>query len=161
MFSDETLDRAARLIRVATDANVMIATVESCTGGLIAGAITSVAGSSAAFERGFVTYTNEAKIEVVGVPKIILNTHGAVSAETAIAMAEGGLEICPADLSVGVTGVAGPGGGTPEKPVGTVAIAVAHRGKPSVCKIPRFDGDRTAVRLATVDQALEMMLAML
>ena len=76
-------------------------------------------------------------------------------------MAEGALRICPADLSVGVTGVAGPGGGTADKPVGTVAIAVAHRGKQSVCEIPRFGGDRTAVRLATVDQALDMMLAIL
>ncbi len=161
MFSDETLARAARLIEESSGAGVMLATVESCTGGLIAGALISVVGSSSAFERGFVTYTNEAKIEVVGVPKKTLAAHGAVSAETAIAMAEGALKICPADLSVGVTGVAGPGGGTPEKPVGTVAIAVAMRGAQSVCEIPRFDGDRTAVRLATVDKALDMMQAML
>jgi nicotinamide-nucleotide amidase len=161
MFSDETLARAARLIEASSNAGVMLATVESCTGGLIAGALISVAGSSSAFERGFVTYTNEAKMEVVGVPSETLAAHGAVSAETAIAMAEGALQICPADLSVGVTGVAGPGGGTPEKPVGTVAIAVALRGAQSVCEIPRFDGDRTAVRLATVDKAMDMMLAML
>jgi nicotinamide-nucleotide amidase len=161
MFSDETLERAARLIRSCTEAGVMIATVESCTGGLIAGALTAVAGSSSAFERGFVTYTNAAKIGVVGVPEQTLARHGAVSTQTAIAMAEGALAICPAHLSVGVTGVAGPGGGTPAKPVGTVAIAVARRGRETHAEIPRFDGDRTAVRLATVDQALAMMLAAL
>lgn len=159
MFPDETLEKAARLIASCRQAGVMIATVESCSGGLIAGALISVAGSSAVFERGFVTYSNEAKIEVVGVPEKILDAHGAVSRETAIAMADGAFGICPADLSVGVTGVAGPGGGTPEKPVGTVAIAVARRGRDTVCEMLHFAGDRMAVRLATVDKALDMMLA--
>ena len=161
MFSDETLERAQRLIQSATNAGVTLATVESCTGGLVAGAIVSIAGSSTAFERGFITYTNEAKIEVLGVPKATLAAHGAVSRETAIAMAEGALGICPADVAVGVTGVAGPSGGTPDKPVGTVAIAVATRGEEPVCEIPRFSGDRTAVRLASVNQALDMMLAII
>ncbi|MAF47717.1 MAG: CinA family protein [Rhodospirillales bacterium] len=159
MFPDETLDKAARLIASCEDAGVLIASVESCSGGLIAGCLISVAGSSAVFERGFVTYSNEAKMEVVGVPQQTLAAHGAVSPETAIAMADGALDISPADLSVGVTGVAGPGGGTPEKPVGTVAIAVARRGRDTVCQMPHFAGDRMAVRLATVDKALDMMLA--
>ena len=112
-------------------------------------------------ERGFVTYTNEAKIEVVGVPKIILNTHGAVSAETAIAMAEGGLEICPADLSVGVTGVAGPGGGTDLKPVGTVVFARVVRGDEGEPEgeLKLFEPtSRADIRRAAPNCALELLL---
>ena len=160
MFSDETLDRAARLIRVATDAGVMIATVESCTGGLIAGAITSVAGSSAAFERGFVTYTNEAKSQLLGVELAMFDLHGAVSEEVARAMAEGAINNSDAQISIAVTGIAGPSGGSSEKPVGLVHIAAAKDGAETLHERHVYSGDREAVRTKTVSTALGMVLGL-
>jgi nicotinamide-nucleotide amidase len=130
-------------------------TAESCTGGLVAGAITSVAGSSDWFDRGFVTYSNEAKIELLGVDPSTLAVHGAVSEATAIAMAEGALAASAADVSVAVTGVAGPGGGTPQKPVGLVCFAWVRRGGASRSATRHLAGDRTAVREASVVIALD------
>ena len=136
----------------------MAATAESCTGGLIAGAITDVSGSSGWFERGFVTYSNEAKIELLGVRPETLSRFGAVSEETARAMVAGALERSRADVAVAVTGVAGPTGGTPEKPVGLVWLAWGVRGAAVEAASRRFPGNRAAVREATVAVALDGLL---
>ena len=150
---------AAKLGSVLLAGGLRVATAESCTGGLVAGAITSVAGSSDWFERGFVTYSNEAKTELLGVPRALLDAHGAVSEAVAAAMAAGALAHSHADLAVAVTGIAGPGGGTPGKPVGTVCFAWARRGggAPSV-RTEHLAGDRAAVREASVRIALEGLI---
>jgi nicotinamide-nucleotide amidase len=138
---------------------LMIATAESCTGGLIAGALTEIAGSSDVVERGFVTYSNRAKTDMLGVPAALIAWHGAVSAEVARAMATGALAHAPVELAVAVTGIAGPGGGSAEKPVGLVHLAVARRGEKVQNEHHVFPGDRFAIREATVLRALEMLLA--
>jgi len=140
------------------ETGAMCVTAESCTGGLVAGAITDIAGSSAWFERGFVTYSNEAKMELLGVPEGTLATHGAVSEPAARAMAEGALARSRAHLAVAVTGVAGPSGGTPDKPVGMVCFAWSGRGLPTTSITRSFPGDRAAVRQASVVAALEGLL---
>lgn len=148
-------DRAARVIREASEAGLMLATAESCTGGLIAGALTEIAGSSSAVERGFVTYSNEAKSDMLGVPADLIARVGAVSREVAIAMAEGALAASRADVTVAVTGIAGPGGGSAEKPVGLVHMALAAKGLSTHHEELRFgDIGRSGVRLATVERAL-------
>jgi len=139
----------------------MIATAESCTGGMIASALTAVAGSSAVFERGFVTYTNRAKAEMLGVPPALIEEHGAVSELVARSMAEGALRHSPADLAVSVTGIAGPGGGTATKPVGLVHLAAARTGQTTYHIREVFEGDRDAVRQAAAARALSMLLKML
>lgn len=138
-----------------------VATVESCTGGLIAAQLTSIAGSSDVFERGFVTYSNEAKAEAVGVPPELIEENGAVSSPVAAAMASGGLERSNADACVAVTGIAGPGGGSDEKPVGLVFVAVAIRdGQGAYVEEFRFGArPRDEIRNSTVKMALEMLLA--
>ncbi|MEQ8296631.1 MAG: nicotinamide-nucleotide amidohydrolase family protein [Nitratireductor sp.] len=141
---------------------LMLATAESCTGGMIAAALTDIAGSSAVVDRGFVTYSNEAKMEMLGVTGATLAAHGAVSAETARAMASGALARSWADLAVSVTGVAGPGGGSAEKPVGLVWFGVAEKGRETETHREIFAGqDRDAVRQHTVRTALELILARL
>ena len=139
----------------------LCATAESCTGGLVAGAITDIAGSSGWFDRGFVTYSNEAKMEMLGVPPAILDRFGAVSEPTACAMAEGALGRSRAQVAVAITGVAGPGGGSPDKPVGMVCFAWAARGEPATASTRHLAGDRQAVRAAAVAVALEGLLASL
>ena len=136
----------------------MLATAESCTGGLVAAACTSLAGSSAWFERGFITYSNAAKTELLGVPAGLVEAHGAVSAEVAVAMAEGALLHSKASIAVAVTGVAGPGGGSVAKPVGTVWLAIAQRGVATRPVLLRADGDRASIRNAAVTRALELVL---
>ena len=140
-------------------AGLKLATAESCTGGLIAAACTAVAGSSDWFERGFVTYSNEAKTEMLGVDAALIEAHGAVSAEVAQAMADGALQHSRADLAVAVTGIAGPSGATPGKPVGTVWLAVAQRGAGTQVELLQLDGDRAAVRQQTVHHALLRLVA--
>ena len=135
-----------------------IATAESCTGGLIAAACTAVAGSSDWFERGFVTYSNEAKTESLGVPMALIEAHGAVSAEVARAMAVGALRHSHADLAVAVTGIAGPGGATPGKPVGTVWLALAQARSDVHTELLTLAGDRAAIRTQTVHRALQRLL---
>lgn len=148
-------DSAARVIREASEAGLMLATAESCTGGLIAGALTEIAGSSSAVERGFVTYSNEAKSDMLGVPADLIARVGAVSREVAIAMAEGALAASRADVTVAVTGIAGPGGGSAEKPVGLVHMALAAKGLSTHHEELQFgDIGRSGVRLATVERAL-------
>ncbi|SBV95347.1 conserved hypothetical protein [uncultured Alphaproteobacteria bacterium] len=155
------LDLAREALRRATARNLLLATAESCTGGLIAATMTEIAGCSSAFERGYVTYSNQAKMDCLGVPAAILDAHGAVSEETARAMAEGALTHSRADAAVAVTGVAGPDGGTPEKPVGLVHLAAARHGRPTLHRVERFPGDRAAVRAATARAAFEMLVKIL
>ncbi|MBU6465962.1 MAG: CinA family protein [Burkholderiales bacterium] len=138
----------------------MLATAESCTGGLIAAACTDLAGSSQWFERGFVSYSNAAKTELLGVPAALIDTHGAVSEPVVRAMAEGALAHSQAQVSVAVTGVAGPSGGTPDKPVGTVWFAWSVAGR-TVSEVQCFGGGRAAVRAATVQHALAQLRAWL
>ncbi|HET9978059.1 MAG TPA: nicotinamide-nucleotide amidohydrolase family protein [Burkholderiaceae bacterium] len=135
-----------------------IAAAESCTGGLIAAACTSLAGSSDWFERGFVTYSNEAKTGMLGVDAALIAAHGAVSEAVVRAMAEGALARSAADLAVAVTGIAGPGGAVPGKPVGTVWIATARRGGATVAERWQLGGDRAAVRTQSVEGALQRLL---
>ncbi len=149
---------AAGLLELCRDRKLMLVTAESCTGGLVAAALTEIAGSSDVVERGFVTYSNEAKRELLGVPQALLDTHGAVSEPVARAMADGALARAPqAALAVAVTGIAGPGGATPGKPVGLVFIAAARRGGETRCERNVFPGDRRAVREASVDHALALL----
>jgi nicotinamide-nucleotide amidase len=136
----------------------MVATAESCTGGLVAGALTDIAGSSAVVDRGFVTYTNAAKHQMLGVPNATIERHGAVSRETAEAMVRGVLGHAHADLAVSITGIAGPGGGTADKPVGLVHFAAAARGGRCSQEVRQFgDIGRAAVRRESVRQALAML----
>ncbi len=137
---------------------LMLATAESCTGGWVAQAITSVSGSSEWFERGFVTYTNISKREMLGVKTTILSRHGAVSEETARAMAEGALANSHAQIAIAITGIAGPSGGTPEKPVGTVCFAWAGRKRDTVSTKHQFSGDREGIRRQAVTTALQGLL---
>lgn len=135
-----------------------IAAAESCTGGLIAATCTALAGSSDWFERGFVTYSDEAKTEQLGVDAALIAAHGAVSAPVVEAMADGALARSAADLAIAVTGIAGPGGAVPGKPVGTVWLALAQRGAPAVSERLQLGGDRASVRAQTVAIALERLL---
>lgn len=137
-----------------------LATAESCTGGLIAAACTAVPGSSDWFERGLVTYSNAAKSELLGVPRAHFEQHGAVSEPVALAMAQGALRVAPVQLAVAVTGIAGPGGAVPGKPVGTVWLAWAVAGGPAVARCHGFDGDRAAVRAQAVQAALAGLLSL-
>ena len=139
-------------------AGAMLVTAESCTGGWVAQEVTSVAGSSAWFDRGFVTYSNEAKQEMLGVQAATLEKHGAVSEETACEMALGALARSRGTASVSITGIAGPGGAVPGKRVGTVCFAWARRGGAVTSETRRFDGDREAVRRASVEHALQGIL---
>jgi len=152
------LPLAAEIIRLAGERSLKIATAESCTGGLIIGTLTEIAGSSVAVDRGFITYSNEAKTEMLGVPAELIARVGAVSREVVIAMAEGVLSHSPADIAVAVTGIAGPGGGSAEKPVGLVHFGAARRGG-GTKHIERRFGDigRSAIRLATVQEALGLV----
>jgi nicotinamide-nucleotide amidase len=150
---------ARQVIELARTRGVMIATAESCTGGLIAGALTDIAGSSAVVDRGFVTYSNSAKMEMLEVAPETLQTHGAVSSQTAQQMAEGALAHSQANLAVSVTGIAGPGGGSADKPVGLVWFGLAQAGKPTRTVSRKFgDVGRDRVRALTVEQALKLLI---
>lgn len=154
---DTTAALVEQLASALKARGLMMATAESCTGGLIAGACTDVSGSSDWFERGFVTYSNAAKHGMLGVPALLIEQHGAVSEPVARAMASGALAHSPAQLAVAVTGVAGPTGGSAEKPVGTVWFGWATP-QGVFTEHQRFDGDRAAVRQATVRHALAGLL---
>ncbi len=159
MFDDELSRRAAELIALYRERGLSVATAESCTGGLVAGLLTSIAGSSDVFERGVVTYSNAAKAECLGVDTALLDCFGAVSAEAAKAMAAGLLQRSHADVGVSVTGIAGPGGGSPDKPVGLVHFGCARRGAIAATVEKRFgDLGRTQVRLAAVAVALDLFV---
>jgi nicotinamide-nucleotide amidase len=156
-IDEELYALAVSVGRAALARGVLLATAESCTGGLVAGAITAVAGSSGWFERGFVTYSNDAKVEQLGVPAGTIERYGAVSAETALAMAQGALSASRAQWALAVTGVAGPSGGTPAKPVGTVCFAWAGPGLADTVQ-RHLDGDRASVRRTSVRVALGGLL---
>jgi nicotinamide-nucleotide amidase len=158
MADAQTQAAAIALLDICKARKLMVATAESCTGGLVAGALTDIAGSSAVVDRGFVTYTNEAKQQMLGVPAETLKVHGAVSRQTAEAMAKGVLIHSPADLAVSITGVAGPGGGSAEKPVGLVHFAAATRRGQLIHRERRFgDIGRAEVRRLSVLEALAML----
>lgn len=157
MFSSDFNSHAKALIARCIERNLMLATAESCTGGLVASLLTSIAGSSAVFERGFVTYSNRAKEESLGVDPAILRAFGAVSPEAARAMAEGTLRHSPAQIAVAVTGIAGPGGGSPEKPVGLVYFGCGTRQAMRIEERRFGDIGRDAVRLAAVAVALDLL----
>ncbi|WP_439616906.1 CinA family protein [Shinella sp.] len=159
MWPKDIEDAARGIVADFTERKLLIATAESCTAGLIAGAITEISGSSSVFDRGFVTYSNEAKREMIGVANATLKAHGAVSRETALEMAQGAIGNSGANISVAVTGIAGPGGGSDEKPVGLVHLAAARTGYETLHREIRYgDIGRSAVRLATVRTALEMLI---
>lgn len=150
--------KAGLLIAAFTKRGLMVATAESCTGGLIAGALTEIPGSSSVVDRGFVTYSNDAKIQMLGVDTATLEAHGAVSRQTAIEMARGALTHSKADIAIAVTGIAGPGGGSEEKPVGLVHLAAVCRNGTVQHREKRYgDIGRDAVRMATVRTALDML----
>ncbi len=151
---------AHALIDALRARGVMCATAESCTGGGIAAAITDIAGSSDVFDRGFVTYSNAAKTRMLGVNAALIDAQGAVSEAVAAAMADGAIASSDAQLAVAVTGVAGPGGGTPQKPVGMVCFGFARSGARTVVETVHFAGDRQAVRRQSVLHALRGMVAM-
>ncbi|NIZ02163.1 CinA family protein [Thalassospira lucentensis] len=163
MIIDQKIFVAARdLIDQCNKHGVMIATAESCTGGLITGALTAVDGSSSVVDCGFVTYSNEAKHDLIGVTNSLLADHGAVSQPVAKAMCEGALQRAPnATIAVSVTGIAGPGGGSKEKPVGLVHFGCAGKGRPTRTHHEVFAGDRHSVRKATILQAFDMIAEML
>lgn len=161
LFPADIEELARRIISDFTARGFMVSTAESCTGGLIAGALTDIAGSSAVVDRGFVTYTNEAKMDMLGVGTGTLATFGAVSRQTALQMAHGALFRSRADFAVAVTGIAGPGGGSADKPVGLVHLAAKARGGKILHHEMRYgEIGRTEIRLATVRTALEMLIAL-
>ncbi|MDX0953189.1 nicotinamide-nucleotide amidohydrolase family protein [Sinorhizobium medicae] len=158
MWPADIEQKARHIIRDFTARGLKLATAESCTGGLIVGALTEVAGSSSVIDRGFVTYSNEAKIEMLGVAGETLAAHGAVSRETAVEMALGTVTNSASDFAVAVTGIAGPSGGSAEKPVGLVHLAAAGRDGAMRHREMRYgDLGREAIRLATVRTALDLV----
>jgi nicotinamide-nucleotide amidase len=157
-FPQTSLDLARRLLSACERRGWHLATAESCTGGLIIACLTEIAGSSSVVARGYVTYDNRAKAEMLGVPPELFERVGSVSEEVARAMAEGALTRAGVDLTIAVTGIAGPGGATPTKPVGLVHLAVARRGASTLHVREVFPGDRAAIRRASVDAALTLAL---
>ena len=161
MTEDDVTRLARRLGTLAKKRKIDIVTAESCTGGGVATAMTRISGSAKWVERGFVTYSNDAKKEMLGVSQRTLKKHGAVSEEVAIEMARGALKHSHADVSVAITGIAGPTGGVPGKPVGTVHFAWGVRGGPVQARRFRFEGDRVAVRLQSVYVAIQGLIDLL
>ncbi len=159
MLSPALLDAAASLLEACRAQRIKLATAESCTGGLIAAALTAIAGASDVLDRGFVTYSNEAKTDLVGVPAELLARCGAISEAVARAMAEGALARSRATIAVSVTGVIGPGGASADKPVGLVCFGLAQRGREVASDRQVFPGDRTAIRAAAVAHAFVMIRA--
>jgi len=158
IFTPDLAAKAEALLADLRSRRMRVATAESCTGGLVAALFTEIVGASDVVERGFVTYSNEAKHELLDVPEEMLAQHGAVSEPVARAMAAGALVHSRADISVSITGIAGPDGGTAEKPVGLVHLAVARRGGPTLHKACRFGNlGRDGVRMASVDVALQLV----
>lgn len=161
MFPQEHLDRAARALELASGAGMRLATAETVTAGLVSACITSVSGASKTFERGYVLYHDSAKATGLGVPEEVSAKHGAVSGEITQGLAEGALKHSGAGAAVAVTGYAGPGGGSEKNPVGTVFVAAARTGKPTLVERHVFTGDRNAVRLAAVGAALDVLVKQL
>src|ERR1700712_4107015 len=150
MLPDTTMHEAEALLALCRSKGIMLAIAECCTGGLIAAALKALAGSSDVLDRGFVPYFNEAKNQMIGVPMELIECHGAVSEQVAVAMANGALARSRAAIAVSVAGVAGPGGGSADKPIGLVCFGLARTGKPAFSERQVFPGDRGAIRAATV-----------
>jgi nicotinamide-nucleotide amidase len=159
MFSSKLIDLAEDVISTCQNNNLQLATAESCTGGLIAGCLTAVSGASDVLHYGYVTYTNQAKINILGVSASILREHGAVSELVSRTMADGALKSGDANIAVSVTGIAGPSGGSDKKPVGLVHIAVARTDYETLHERHLFEGDRQAIRQQTIAAALELLLS--
>ena len=158
MFPPDLVVQALDLLEILRTRGLLLATAESCTGGLVAGLLTEIPGSSVVVERGYVTYSNRAKTECLGVPSDLIDSRGAVSAEVARAMAEGALARAGVDVTVAVTGVAGPGGGSADKPVGLVHFAAARAGAPTLHVEQRYgDLGRSAIRIAAVRTAIQLI----
>jgi nicotinamide-nucleotide amidase len=161
MIESVLREKAAQVLDLCRARGLKVATAESCTGGLVAGALTEIAGSSDVVDRGFVTYSNEAKETMLGVPSATLKRHGAVSAETAAAMASGALKNSPANIVVAITGIAGPGGGSQQKPVGLVHFAAASRNGRLIARERQYgDIGRESVREQSVAEALDLLEAL-
>lgn len=160
ILSEDLIELAAKVVAANRDSGRVVALAESCTGGLVAAAITEIAGSSAVLDRGFVTYSNESKQESLGVPREIIETFGAVSIACAWSMAQGALNHSKADVAVAISGIAGPDGGTPQKPVGTVVFARAVRGSDELVAEERhLEGQtRLEIRRQAALVALELLL---
>lgn len=157
MFPSEMLHHAEMVLQQLRARNLTLVTAESCTGGLISALLTEIPGSSDVFTHGYITYANAAKTAMVGVPEALINTHGAVSREVAMAMAQGAQKTSGAEVAVSVTGIAGPGGATANKPVGLVHLACARKGFATLHAAQQFSGDRSTVRLQAVVAALELV----
>lgn len=157
MFPDSLTIAASQLLNLCRAHGLRLTTAESCTGGMLASVITTISGASDVYEMGFITYSNEAKYQMIGVDTELLDTYGAVSEETARAMAKGALDRANADIALAITGIAGPTGGTGEKPVGLVYVACAMR-EQTVCNKHIFRGNRQRIRLHACSEALEMAL---
>lgn len=156
MFSDTHINQAAALLDAYRSKGLKIATAESCTGGLISALLTEISGSSDVFECGFVTYSNKSKIDLLNVDATLIEQYGAVSEEVSRAMAQGAITKTGADIAVSITGIAGPSGGTKDKPVGLVYIAVATKNN-IICEKNIFSGNREDIRLQSLAKALEML----
>ncbi len=161
LIASDLLEKAETLLSVCRARGAIVATAESCTGGLIAAALTAIAGSSDVVDRGFVTYSNEAKSDMLEVPPALIAAVGAVSDEVAAAMAAGAIKHSRASIAVSVTGVAGPGGGSPDKPVGLVCFGLSRRDGATSTERRIFPGDRTDIRMATVAHAFALIRAAL
>lgn len=157
MLSDDIFDLAAGIVADFREKGLRLTTAESCTGGLIVAALTSVSGSSEVIDRGFVAYSDAAKVQMLGVPSALLEAHGSVSEQVAKAMAEGAVAAAQADMAIAVTGIAGPNGATPAKPVGLVYIALAARDADTLVERHVFEGNRGDVRRQTVLRALTLL----
>jgi nicotinamide-nucleotide amidase len=159
MFPVNLLYLAENVIKMLKKQNLHLVTAESCTGGLIAGCLTAVSGASDVINQGFITYANQAKSDLLGVPQAILLEHGAVSETVSKLMAEGAISGGGGDVSVSVTGIAGPGGGSDKKPVGLVHVSVAQNGGDTLHECHIFSGDRDAIRLQTIEAAFKLLLS--
>jgi PncC family amidohydrolase len=158
MTSTAPVSDAHKIVEALSTAGKTLAVAESCTGGLLAASIVDVPGASAIFKGGIVSYSNEIKAGVLGVPQTILDQHGAVSSECAGAMAEGALTLLKTDIACSTTGIAGPGGATPAKPVGTVWFGVARKNGPTSTRLFLFKGDRASIRAQSVAAAQRLIL---
>lgn len=156
-FPLSLLQKAENFLSICREQQLKLVTAESCTGGLLAGLLTEIPGSSDVVERGFITYSNIAKTELLHIPSTLISTYGAVSKETACAMASGALTASHADISISITGIAGPGGGTEDKPVGLVHFAVGRPKHPPLHQQHYFSGDRNSIRLQAVGAALALL----
>jgi nicotinamide-nucleotide amidase len=161
MIPDSLLAEAEALLAACRAKGIILATAESCTGGLIAAVLTAIPGSSDVVDRGFVTYSNAAKHEMIGVPMPLIETHGAISEEVARAMAAGALARSRATIAVAVTGLAGPGGGSLEKPIGLVCFGLARKGQPVISEQHILPGDRAMVRIAAVARGFAMIRSLI